>query len=436
MKAILSIRASALLLALVATLTFVGCDSVAVDHAQVDALPQVATDTGPIAIGNGYTLEAQPARRQGNRWVYDFVLRAQSPSPSMDWFFLEDLCGGTASASPRPVRSATLEGVSGFQWNASLPSGERTYSVSVSGDAPGLGLIRARVSQGSVVTEKLIMGPCGVVEQMVTLEGSIAIQEVGPLTGVKVEIVSGGGIVASTTTGANGLYSFTVPSSATSGETYTIRIPDGADRNDVNRILLTSYGAPAGTTIGPSTYPEDTSGLDFTFILDSDKVVADLTTGAYQTQALDVQDWRSIVARAINGEACNPSHDICTVQLKALLEQIFSSYGEGHFYLEEPFRLPEGADPIRHAQRLLTLSSDTDYNRITRNTFAVQLNHFASRGTGADEYDRLLMRLLENWIRDNNLDAGFAREGVGMRALGGGGGGTVEEQITVAFLGM
>jgi len=466
-----------LLLALGATLFISSCDSV-LDDASTVTLGSLEVQT-TVSLP-GYTVEALAPVVNANKGTttYSYVVTVSNPGPPrFDWFFLEHACAATPGLNPSTAVSlAEVGGVTGYRWQASLPSGSRIYSYTYPTDpALPMGALRLTISRGGAVAPFVeLPGPCGAQEvEPITISGSVFVDtDFGTdLNGVRdddeqgikdvlVEIRSASDVlVASGLTSATGTFSFEVPSISGS---YKIVIPLSGDENSFNSILESSYnftGHLAGVGLPYVVDGDaDVGGINFGYTIDGDQILLDLSPdGAFTTSAKGVNFWRQVAHHATINQCYG---GICPNELELLLEQIFFQPGdeEGNYLLlKDPYEL-NASNIFQDAKDILWPQwANNEVGVVYRNLFAVQLNYLHGLGTGNVNYDLTLLSYLEQWLHyhpdyEDFKDllglsqrpggAGLSLEAVqetgsseANRVFGGGGGGTTEEKITISYLG-
>jgi len=433
-----------------------GCDSAGLDGAAPEALtpaadgvPTASLQTVPAtATLNGYTVEylGTQATAAGTQFSYRVTGIDPAP-PALDWLFLENACSAAPAAlapsnAVDPV--ATVDGMAGVKWTASLPAGQsRVYSTTFS--SASVGVARLVLRRGGVSSTVALPGPCGghYLRGSVFVNGDAdparSADELG-VGNVRVDVYQGAALVASETTAADGSYAFLLVEGS-----YDVRVP-ATEAGAFNATLYGSYTAVGG--VEPAhravTLAADVAGLGFGFSPDAGTIVSDLQ-GAYRTQARDVRFWTQAVRRAGRNAACDASDptQVCRATLSGLLSQIFSGDGDAATYLlANPYVLPAGADPFDRALAILSSPAKTELEIVTQNLFAMELNRLNGWGTPDARYDDALMSYLEGWVARGG--AGSASAAASLRAPlatasataaeGGGGGGGVEEGMTTAYL--
>lgn len=339
--------------------------------------------------------------------TFNYRVSGTGIQPSLDSFFLEvPNCAGNP-ISWSPSNASSLNG--GYiKWNSSVtPNGAQNYAVTYPGRV-GIGLVEAVVTKGSNSQSGTVLGPC---EGIYTLQGSIYIDsnedgskqgsETG-LSGFPIQLINNdnGNIIATIQTEFNGSFLFY----AFEGN-YSVKV--------VTDLINNNYNPTGEIEVNVGFVDKDVTGLDFGYLIDSQKMIKEFEDGTILLDTKDSKFWTAELRNPGKGQS-----QYNRAQILDLLTKI-----EG-LLLPVPFDF--GADKIATALSIISKPIKTDLDAFMQQLLTAELNIVSGRGAKTldsnnnvvsdDKFNEALLRYAEP-IACSALGACSAESSSGARVM-------------------
>ena len=254
--------------------------------------------------------------------TFEYAITGTGATAQSDSFYLQvPDCAGTPDAWT-PSNASKFE-ENRIKWNSSIPKDavEELYTVTYPGQV-ALGIIEIFMVRGGVEKKSFILGPCGGYD----VSGAVFIDTEGAglgtfeasesgVGGIEVELSSDGSSSTAFTL-EDGSYQFRVLQGA-----YTVSVLNGKDLFNDGHYINSSYS--------PKTVEVDqnTSGLDFGYLVDSDKVISRFESGEILLNTLSAKTWLQELRSAGKGNGIYTKQDVAgflwEIQENLLEEETF-----------------------------------------------------------------------------------------------------------------
>ena len=335
-------------------------------------------DTYTDILINDYRVTFKGAEKFENNGeavtTFSYRVSGTGETPQLDSFFLEipECAGDPVSWSF--TQSAKIED-GGIRWNRSVSKdGYEDFSITFEGDIP-TGIIEAEIVRASNSKTGDILGPC---KGIYTLSG-IVYMDAGSgstdsgIPNVKVEISEpeSNKIFGSVLTSSTGEYSFTVLKGS-----YEISVPSDLFDGSYNLTTQSPY------TI--TDLSSDVSGINFGYVIDSDKVKSDLDAGIVMVNTESTKYWIQQVRHAGKN---NRHSDYTVKEMSDLLKSI------EEFFTPGPFQFGEDDEVIiQNALEILTRPIKTELDEFLQQLLTAALNIKTNKGAfNLDEIGNIIL---------------------------------------------
>jgi len=261
------------------------------------------------------------------------------------------------------------------------------YLVVYSGDV-SLGVVRTSVHAGDINEVREIAGPCGGFEISGTVymdadsNGVQSAEELG-LPQVTVRLDDGGRLLTASTD-ATGAYSFLKLAG-----TYTVRIDPSTPEQDINEKLADSF-EPTGATSRAVTVGPISTGNDFGYHPQQQKIIDDLETGTLQTDGRNVKFWTKQVRAAMSKNTSRG--EFTPSEMMGFISEIED------LFLLEPYQFSFGSE-LQEALDILSIQSQDPLQQLRRELLAAEFNEVSGKGLlGQTEIQHALLKWAEALI--------------------------------------
>ena len=304
--------------------------------------------------------------------TFEYAISGTGETAQMDSFYLQvPTCAGTTLEGWFPTNSSKLE-ENRIKWNHSISKDavEEIYSVTYRGQVK-LGIIEVFVVKAGIQKKSIILGPCGGYD----ISGSVFIDNEGPglgtfeasETGVgEIEVQLGGAEYSSkANTAEDGLYQFRVLSG-----TYNVSVTNGADLFKDGNYINSQY-APVTLQVD-----DHIAGVDFGYLVDSDKVIGRFESGQILLNTLSTKSWLQEVRNAGKGNSLYKKTQIAEFLWK-IQEETFEEETFDFGLLENRSNIDAA---IAVAVDLLSRPIKTEKDLFVQQLLTAELNVVAQRG--------------------------------------------------------
>lgn len=318
--------------------------------------------------------------------TFNYRVSGTGIQPSLDSFFLEVPECAVSPLSWTPSNASSFnEGY--IKWNSSVtPNSTQNYAVTYPGIV-GIGLTEAVVTKGSNSQSGVVLGPC---EGIFTLQGSIYIDsnedgskqnsESG-LSGFPIQLINNdnGNVITTIQTEANGSFLFYVFEGS-----YAVKV--------VTDLINRNYNPTGEIELNVGFVNKDETGLDFGYLIDSQKMIKEFEDGTIPLDTKDSKFWTA--------ELRNPGKGQSQYNRAQMLDILVKIEG---LLLPVPFNF--GSDKIATALSIIAKPIKTELDAYLQQLLTAELNIVSGRGAKTldsngnvisdDKFNEALLRYAE-----------------------------------------